>query len=94
MKKQSIAQPRTTVPLNIKAGRSLKDIIPTNFHNHRIMNRLFNYESYMVKKGRDYVPSYEPFEIFPEWPPEEEVEVLNMKIFFTKISRKTIRTTF
>ncbi len=77
MKKQSISQQRTNAAASsIKSGRSLKEIIPASFQNHRIMTPLFNYDNFKIKKERDYSPPYDPFDIFPEWPSEDEVQVL------------------
>lgn len=65
-----------TYTLNIKSGKNLKEIIPPNFaSNQRILNLILNDENFTIKKHRDYIPPYEPYDIFPEWPSEEEVEV-------------------
>ena len=68
-----------------KQGKPLQQIIPNNFPHTRQMNLVFNYQNFKVKKGRDYIPPYEPFEIFPLWPEEEEVEVTqNNKLITNK----------
>ena len=59
----------------IKIGKPLKEIIPSIYNNYRIMNTLHNYENFVVKKLRDYTPPYEPYQIFPEWPLEDEIKV-------------------
>ncbi len=61
---------------HFKNGKILKEFIPSSFQNYRIMNPLYNYEDFTIKKSRDYIPPFEPFDIFPEWPSEEEVEVI------------------
>ena len=58
-----------------KIGKPLKEIIPSIYNNYRIMNTLHNYENFVVKKLRDYTPPYEPYQIFPEWPLEDEIKV-------------------
>ena len=53
----------------------MQKIIPNNLTNYHKINPLFNNENFMVKKGRDYEPPYEPFNLFPPWPKKEEIEV-------------------
>jgi len=66
---------KPVLSLNYKNGRNLKEIIPPIYQNIRIMNPLYNYENFSIKKPRNYVPPYVPFEVFPEWPSEIDVEV-------------------
>ena len=73
MKNKIISKPNDS--LNFKIGKPIKEIIPNTFPNHRIMNSFYNTDNFIVKKQRDYKPPYEPYELFPEWPLEEEIEV-------------------
>ena len=51
---------------------------PTNYTQRESTKNLPikpNYKNFFINKAREYTPPYEPFEIFPTWPKEEEIEV-------------------
>lgn len=73
------ANTKNFISSNYKTGKNLKDFIPHNLASIRVNNPIIKNENFSIKKQRDYLPPYEPNEIFPEWPSEEEVEV---KLFF------------
>ena len=75
-KKNSISN-NDTYLLTFKKGKPIEQIIPNNFLTPRQMNSIFNYKDFIINKERDYTPPYEPFDIFPTWPKEEEIEVKN-----------------
>ena len=77
--KQHSEENKSKVTLTLKQGKPLQKIIPNNFTTYQKLNPLFNSENFMIKKGKDYEPPYEPFNLFPPLPKKEEVEVKKRK---------------
>lgn len=66
---------KTNAQIGYKNGKALKDIIPPIYSEFRKLNPLLNDDNFSVKKTRKTIEIFKPYEIFPEWPSDEEVNV-------------------
>lgn len=71
-----------------KNGKSSKDIIPPIFHEHRKMNILTNKENIKIKTSKEENNIFKPFHNIPEWPTEEEIEVIILCYIYRNLSDK------
>ncbi len=85
-KKENQPQQPTKLLLNRKQGKNLKEFVPASKNAVREMNTFKTPSDY----NRTFKTEFEPIELFPEWPGDEEAKVktnsmLNLKFHFYHI---------
>jgi len=77
-------QPKATIQR--KQGKNVKEFVPSSKNSVREMN----YFKQPTEMNRIFKADFEPIELFPEWPTDEEIKVkLNLQIiilFYNKLN--------
>lgn len=68
--------------VNNKSLQSDPNLFHIQFKQPRNTYKLKDKENFNKKLVRNFTPFYFPEEILPEWPSEEEIEVINYLLFF------------
>lgn len=78
MKNKKENQQTSKPTVNRKQGKNVKEIVPPSKNAVREMNHFKTPTEF----NRAFKPEFEPIDLFPEWPGDEEAKV-NL-IFYTK----------
>jgi hypothetical protein len=63
-----------------KQGKNVKEFVPPSKNAVREMNQFKPPSDY----NRPFKPEFEPIDLFPEWPADEETKVKIKKFLFSK----------